>query len=315
MARVRSMRRDPGGPPPGPARLLGKAHLALGIAAVGAALAVVLLPAPASWLVAGAIALSIAAFFSWTIVRANSGFWSETLWRAPGAARVVALTFDDGPDVWFTPRVLDILAEKRVTATFFVVGERAERHPELIRRAHDMGHAIGNHSYTHSLRFHFRHERGMRQEIGACNRVIRSVIGLEPRLFRAPQGLKTPALGDVLREHGMAAVGWQVRGMDYWLRDPERIARRIVERAVDGGVLVLHDGGGFQGGSDRSATLRALPLVIDGLRARGFTFARVDELFDVPAYQVGGARAGREYRDPDPEGWLASPGGSAGGPA
>ncbi len=299
------------GPPPGSARMLGKAHLALGIALIGAALAVVLLPAPASWLVAAAIALGIFAFFSWTIVRANSGFWSETLWRAPGGARVVALTFDDGPDVWFTPRVLDILAEKRVTATFFVVGERAERHPELIRRAHDMGHAIGNHSHTHSLRFHFRHERGMRQEIGDCNRVIRSAIGLEPRLFRAPQGLKTPALGDVLREHGMAAVGWQVRGMDYWIRDPARIARRIVERAVGGGVLVLHDGGGFQGGSDRSATLRALPLVIDGLRARGFTFARIDELFDVAAYQVASARVASEY----PDGRLASSGGSAGGPA
>ena len=291
---------------------MGKAYLILGLAVTGAALALVLLPAAVSWIVGAVLALGVAALFTWAIVRANSGFWIETLWRAPGAARAVALTFDDGPDVCFTPRVLDILAEKRVTATFFVVGERAKRHPELIRRAHDMGHAIGNHSHTHSLRFHFFHARGMRSEIGACNRVIRSVIGLEPRLFRSPQGLKTPALGDVLREHGMAAVGWQVRGMDYWHRDPDRIARRIVERAVEGGVLMLHDGGGFQGSSDRSATLRALPLVIDGLRARGFTFVRVDELFDVPAYQVAGSPAG-QY--PDPEGRLTSPGSSGGGPA
>src|SRR5262249_6174221 len=117
----------------------------------------------------------------------------------------------------------------------------------------------------------------------------------------------------VLREYGMTAVGWQVRGMDYWLRDPARIARRIIDRAVDGGVLSLHDGGGFQGGSDRSATLGALPLVIDALRARGFTFLRVDELFDVPAYQVAGAGAGREY--PDSQGWVTSRGSGAGGPA
>ena len=254
--------------------------------------------------------VGVAALFAWAIFRVTSGFWIETLWRARRASRAVALTFDDGPDVCFTPRVLDILAEKRVTATFFVVGERAERHPELIRRAHDMGHAIGNHSHTHSLRFHFRHERGMRTEIGACNRVIRSAIGLEPRLFRSPQGLKTPALGDVLREHGMAAVSWQVRGMDYWLRDPERIARRIVERVVDGGVILLHDGGGYQGSMDRSATLQALPLVIDGLRARGFAFLRVDQLFDVAAYQA--TAAAREYPD---SGWLTSPGSGAGGPS
>jgi peptidoglycan-N-acetylglucosamine deacetylase len=292
---------------------MGKAYLIVGLAVTSAGLALMLVPRPASWIVAGSIALGVTALFTWAIVRANSGFWIETLWRAPGATRAVALTFDDGPDVCFTPRVLDILAEKRVTATFFVVGERAERHPELIRRAHAMGHAIGNHSHTHSLRFHFRHERGMRREIGGCNRAIRSAIGLEPRLFRSPQGLKTPALGDALREFGMAAVGWQVRGMDYWHRDPDRIARRIVERAVDGGVVLLHDGGGFQGSWDRSATLRALPLVIDGLRARGFTFLRVDELFDVAAYQVAGVRAGREY--PDSEGWLTSPGSGGGGPA
>ena len=222
----------------------------------------------------------------------------------------MALTFDDGPDASFTPRVLHILAEKQVPATFFVVGERAERHPELIRRAHDMGHAIGNHSHTHSLRFHFRHGNGLRREIGACNDAIRSAIGLEPRLFRSPQGLKTPALGDVLRERGMAAIGWQVRGMDYLLRDPERIARRIVEGAVDGGVLLLHDGGGFQGSMDRSATIRALPLVIDGLRARGFTFLRVDQLFGVAAYHP--ERAGREA--PGPVGRLARLGARPGAP-
>jgi peptidoglycan/xylan/chitin deacetylase (PgdA/CDA1 family) len=293
--------------------MLLKARLSLGLTAVVAILCLVLLPAPVSWVAAASLVIVVVATFAWTIGRANSTFWTNTLWRAPAAPRGVALTFDDGPDVCFTPQILDILAEKQVRATFFVVGERAERHPELVRRAYDIGHAIGNHSYTHSLRFHFRHERGMRQEIGACNRVIRSLIGREPRLFRSPQGLKTPALSDVLREYGMVAVGWQVRGMDYWLRDPDRIARRLVEKAVDGGVLSLHDGGGFQGGSDRSATLRALPLVIDGLRARGFRIVRLDELFDVAAYQPAGAQAGREY--PAPEGSLASRGKGAGGPS
>ena len=101
----------------------------------------------------------------------------------------------------------------------------------------------------------------------------------------------------------MAAIGWQVRGMDYLLRDPERIARRIVEGAVDGGVLLLHDGGGLQGSTDRSATIRALPLVIDGLRARGFTFLRVDQLFGVAAYHPRGSGEG-----------IPRPGGPAGAP-
>jgi peptidoglycan-N-acetylglucosamine deacetylase len=276
--------------------LMAKACSILSLAFIGTAVSLAFAPPPASGIAAAAILVIAAALFLWAIFRVNSDFWIETLWRSCRSSKAVALTFDDGPDPSFTPRVLKILAEKQVPATFFVVGARAERHPELIRRAHDMGHAIGNHSHTHSLRFHFHHGSGLRREIGACNDAIRSVIGLEPRLFRSPQGLKTPALGDVLRQLGMAAIGWQVRGMDYLFRDPERIARRIVEGAVDGGVLLLHDGGGLQGSMDRSATIRALPMVIDGLRARGFTFLRVDQLFGVAAYHS--ERAGRESPDP-----------------
>jgi peptidoglycan/xylan/chitin deacetylase (PgdA/CDA1 family) len=269
-----------------------KACLIMGGAFIGATLSLAVAPAPASWIGAAGILVATTALFAWSIGNVNSGFWIETLSRSPRSSRAVALTFDDGPDAHFTPRVLDILEEKRVPATFFVVGTRAERHPEVIRRAHDLGHALGNHSHTHSLLFHLLHRSGLRREIGACNEAIRSAIGREPRLFRSPHGVKTPALGDVLAETGMSAVGWQVRAMDYVVRDPGRIARRIVEGAVDGGVLLLHDGGGFQGGADRSATVEALPLVIDGLRARGFTFLRVDQLFPVAAYRAEDGRAG-----------------------
>jgi chitin deacetylase len=163
----------------------------------------------------------------------------------------------------------------------------------VIQRAHGLGHAIGNHTHTHSLWFHFRHGNGLRREIDACNDAIRSAIGLEPRLFRSPQGLKNWALADTLRERGMAAFGWQARGMDYVLRDPERIARRVIEGALPGGVLLLHDGGGLPGSVDRSPTVRALPMIIDGLRERGLTFVRADELFGMPAYRAECAELNR----------------------
>jgi peptidoglycan/xylan/chitin deacetylase (PgdA/CDA1 family) len=263
-----------------------RAFLVLVPALIAAALSLAFAPPPASWIAALGVLVAAIAVFVWAIFCVNSSFWIETLWRSPQQPKAVALTFDDGPDLHFTPQVLDILAAKQVPATFFVVGERAKRHPDLLRRAHEMGHAIGNHTHTHSLRFHFRHWNGLRREISACNVAIHTAIGLEPRLFRAPQGIKTPALGDVLTERDMTVIGWKARGMDYVIRDPMRIARRIIRGAVDGGVLVLHDGGGLQGSTDRSATLEALPVVIDSLRDRGYTFLRVDRLFNVAAYQV-----------------------------
>jgi peptidoglycan-N-acetylglucosamine deacetylase len=260
------------------------------LALLGVIVILALVPSPASWILAAGILGVTAAVFGWTIGRVNSSTWTRTLWRSTEPARangpVAALTFDDGPDESFTPRILEILAEKAVPATFFVVGERVRRHPEVVRLAWQMGHAIGNHTETHSLRFHFRNGAGMRREVDACNDAIRAAIGLEPCLFRPPQGVSTPALGDALSGREMTVIGWQVRGMDYVIRDPKRIARRIVEGAADGGVILLHDGGGLQGSVDRSATIQALPRVIDGLRERGFTFVRVDRLFGVPAYRT-----------------------------
>jgi peptidoglycan-N-acetylglucosamine deacetylase len=263
-----------------------KACTILVLTVVCAAASLLFAPPPTSWLVAVCLVSATVVLFSWAIFNVNSSFWTKTLSQPPGSARAVALTFDDGPDPHFTPLVLDILAEKQVPATFFVVGERAKRHPELLRQQHQMGHVVGNHSHTHSLLFHFRHGNRLRHEINACNEAIRAAIGLEPRLFRAPHGFKAPALADVLFEEGMTAVGWQARGKDYLTLDPGRIAQRIIRGASNGGVLLLHDGGGFQGGTDRSPTLQALPLVIDGLRELGYAFLRLDRLFGVEAYRT-----------------------------
>jgi peptidoglycan/xylan/chitin deacetylase (PgdA/CDA1 family) len=179
---------------------------------------------PGSWLIAGLIALLTFALIAWGVFDVNSSLWTPTLWRAPGV-NAVALTFDDGPDLEFTPRVLEILA----------------------------------------------------REIDRCNEAIETAIGKRPRFYRAPHGFKNPALGDVLAKLAMTCVGWQVRGFDAVRSDANSIARRVVRKARAGGILLLHDGSGLQGTRDRSATLNAWPMIIDGLRARGFAFKRLDE--------------------------------------
>jgi peptidoglycan/xylan/chitin deacetylase (PgdA/CDA1 family) len=242
-------------------------------------------PRPASWI--GAVLALLAAVVTLGVVvfDANSTFWAPTLSRAARPTRTVALTFDDGPDPEFTPRVLAILAEKNVPAAFFVVGRRSEAYPELLAAIDRAGHLVAGHSYTHSLAFHFRLWRGVRREIASCNAAIVRAIGREPLLFRSPQGFKNPALGDVLRELGMTAIGWQVRGLDAVDTDPDAIVHRIVCGARPGGVIAMHDGAGLLGTKSRQPTLDALPRLIDALRESGLEFVRLDALLGVEAYR------------------------------
>jgi len=246
-------------------------------AALGILAALWLGDAPTSWWIAGLIAFLALALIAWGVFDVNSSLWTPTLWQVPGV-KAVALTFDDGPDPVFTPRVLEILARENVTATFFVVGERARANPDLLREIDHQGHLVGNHSFSHAWHINFGLHSRLTHEIDSCNEAIEAVTGKRPRFYRAPYGFKNPALGDVLAKHAMTCVGWQVRGFDAVRSDASEITRRLVRRTRAGGILLLHDGSGLQGTRDRRATLEALPLIIAALRARGFAFKRVDEL-------------------------------------
>ncbi|MEM9069163.1 MAG: polysaccharide deacetylase family protein, partial [Myxococcota bacterium] len=252
----------------------------------------IVLTAAALWWFDGALAIGVAAavmtlgtgILMAVVVHPNATLWTKTRWR--GDSNSVALTFDDGPDPAATLKIAEILADHKIRAAFFVVGERTRAHPEIVAKLHEAGHLVCNHSDTHAPHFHFSLWGTVRRELRACNEAIASVIGAEPTLFRSPQGIKNPALGDVLREMDMTAVGWQVRGLDSLGDDPDAIERRILRGVAPGGVIMLHDGTGLGGRSDRSATIEALPRIIDGLRSRGLQFARLDELLGVEPYRA-----------------------------
>ena len=236
-----------------------------------------------AWLCALATLVACVVLLAFIVFDVNSSFWAQTLWRADSSARSVALTFDDGPDPEYTPRVLAILHAKKVAAAFFVVGESVRAHPDLVARIDADGHLVGNHTDQHGIGFHFKLWTATRREISACNTAIRTAMGREPRLFRSPQGFKNPALGDVLREMGLLAIGWQVRGLDTVEPDSKKIVRRIVSNVKPGGVIQMHDGGLAR--KNRKATLDALPDVIDQIRAAGLEFARLDVLLQVEPYR------------------------------
>lgn len=197
--------------------------------------------------------------------------------RARRAGRRVALTFDDGPDPQRTPAVLDLLARQGVRATFFVVGARAEAHPELVRRMVAEGHVVGNHSYTHSWRFPLRSLGRTMEELYRTGEVLHRITGRQPRLFRPPFGVTNPTIARAVRRLGLDPVGWSIRSLDTMGQSPERVAARILRRLHPGAVILLHD---RCAGSER-----LVGLLVEGLRSRGLEPVTLPELFDIEAYE------------------------------
>jgi len=183
-------------------------------------------------------------------------------------ARCVALTFDDGPDPVYTPKLLDLLREKGVKATFFVVGKRADQYPEIVRRAWTEGHLIANHTWSHDPLFCFLMPRRLRSEIERGSESIRRSCGFRSRLFRSPVGLRHPLLAPCLEVLEMEYISWSIRTLDTFTTNSNILAERILNKAASGDIILLHDH--LPRGTD--AMLQALPRVIDELRKRGFDF-------------------------------------------
>ena len=215
--------------------------------------------------------------------------------QAGGAKRKIALTFDDGPDPRFTPRVLDILKAKGVTGTFFVIGLEANKAPGLLRRTYNEGHEIGNHTYTHPHLDEISRTQ-VAMELNLTERLIESLLGVKATLFRPPYGIDhQPETSDEVRllptvqSLGYLIVGSKIDPHDWGEEGgkppppAETIVSRVLEQAQggEGNVVLLHDGGG-----NRDATVAALPVIIDRLRAAGFALVTLSALLGKTRAQI-----------------------------
>ena len=196
----------------------------------------------------------------------------------------IALTFDDGPNEPYTSRVLGVLEQYGVKATFFVIGQNVQRHPEVCRRIATTGNVVGNHSYHHRKSLCLRLGRAIAREIEMSHQAIHECTGFEPKLFRPPHGFRTPWLMRTAHRLGYTVVTWDSMTDDWRANTPvDEIVRVIVGRAKPGSVIVLHDGRDTRPGYDRSQMLQALPQIIDTLRQRGFDFVTIPELLGLEA--------------------------------
>ena len=168
----------------------------------------------------------------------------------------VALTFDDGPDPEITPRVLDLLDAAGAKGSFFVVGERADRHSRLVIEMAQRGHAVENHTVRHSPHFPWYGVRRLARELAHANALVESLTGRRPRFFRPPAGLRSPLLDPVLATLDLSLVSWTRRGFDAVWKDPDQVWRRLAPAVRPGAILLLHDGPG------QRAVLDVLPRAL-----------------------------------------------------
>ena len=202
-----------------------------------------------------------------------------------GSLKKLVLSFDDGPDPRWTPKILDILKAKHAPAVFFVVGEEANQYPDILKREYAEGHEIGNHTFTHP-EFDQISKTELKWQLNLTQRLIESTVGVKSILFRPPYGIdhQPEYAAEVsqlpfAQDMGYLIVGQRVDPDDWSTSDgknqipTEEIVHNVLEQADKGNIILFHDGGG-----ERAHTVAALPIVIDDLRTRGYQFVSVADL-------------------------------------
>ncbi len=194
--------------------------------------------------------------------------------KLTGEDKYIALTFDDGPWPKTTEMILDILRENDIKATFFVIGQHLQKNPELAPKIVDEGHVLANHTWNHPT-YKMGKER-VQSEVGKTAELIYELTGMTTTLFRPPGGVLDNGLADFVKERNHVVVMWSADSVDWHDKSPEKITNNVLKRASNGGIVLLHDGGG-----PRMHVVKALPKIIEELRKQGYKFVTVSELLEI----------------------------------
>jgi peptidoglycan/xylan/chitin deacetylase (PgdA/CDA1 family) len=229
------------------------------------------------------------------------GIQKDIIRHGPHHFKYVALTFDDGPDPVYTPEILDILKEKDVQATFFLIGKNVNRHPEIALRMADEGHSIGSHTHSHKSLVPLT-AKSTYIEIKNAEAAIEEATGIRPTLFRPPRGVYSSYARELLKEERYTLVLWDLSAVDWAELAPKKIVANVVNKIKPGSIILLHDSGDlitYRGG-DRHSTVKALPEIIDKLRAQGYEFVTIDQMIFISELMETEEYSHEDYLGPIP---------------
>lgn len=209
---------------------------------------------------------------------APTGQWfGRTFTGLPSGSKQLTLTYDDGPNDPHTLRLLDVLAKHNVHVTFFLIGRYVQQRPDIVREIAQAGHIIGNHTFTHPLLI-FKSNAAIRHELTTCRTTIEDAVGKHSNLFRPPFGGRRPEVLRIARDLGLQPIMWNVTGYD-WNAPPASVIEDKISRRIRGGnVILLHDGGHKELGTDRSQTVKATDALIKRYKEDGYAFVTIPQM-------------------------------------
>lgn len=190
----------------------------------------------------------------------------------------VALTFDDGPDGTVTPKILDVLKENSVNASFFFIGENVKNFPQVVKRTYNEGNLVLNHSYTHP-EFSKKNNAEIDKEMEQTENSIFSLIGKRPAIIRPPYGDLSQAAVDEIKKNNYKMIIWSIDTFDWSQKEKANIINNIISNVRPEDIILMHSNG------DKKTTAEALPEIIKQLRDNGYTMVTVDKLLNIPAYK------------------------------
>jgi polysaccharide deacetylase family sporulation protein PdaB len=190
----------------------------------------------------------------------------------------VALTFDDGPDTVYTPQIMDILKEYKVKATFFLIGNRAQLFPDVVKRMVREGHVVGNHSMTHANIAKLSKEK-VYQEIKQAEDALKKLTGYRTALFRSPYGSLNSEQVKQIGSYNYKIIAWNVDSLDWKSLSAEQVKYNILENAKEGSIILQHSSGSLE--EDLTGSVAALPEVIKILQKAGYEFVTIPELLEI----------------------------------